>query len=63
MCSKSFSGNSRSSVVHGVFQLFTSVFGIGPSKSKRFIEQGWSSIQEVRDNYQTSDWRVQYGKT
>ncbi|XP_064600872.1 DNA nucleotidylexotransferase-like [Liolophura sinensis] len=47
------------------FQLmkeFTSVFGIGPSTAKRWIEKGWTSVEDARRNiHNFSDWRVVWG--
>ncbi|KAL4231639.1 hypothetical protein ACF0H5_009219 [Mactra antiquata] len=42
-------------------KLFTSIFGIGPSHSKDFIQNGWSTIKEAQKGYKSEDWRVKWG--
>lgn len=43
-------------------QVFTRVFGIGPSTAKKWIDRGWTSVKEACDSPDVSkDWRVQWG--
>ncbi|XP_067657626.1 DNA-directed DNA/RNA polymerase mu-like [Haliotis asinina] len=43
-------------------KLFTGVFGVGPSTAKKWIERGWTSIQDAAEAEDLSkDWRVRWG--
>ncbi|WAR21735.1 DPOLM-like protein [Mya arenaria] len=42
-------------------EVFTSIFGIGPSKAKEFISRGWSTVEDVKNGYTSADWRVLWG--
>ncbi|XP_041369220.1 DNA-directed DNA/RNA polymerase mu-like isoform X2 [Gigantopelta aegis] len=43
-------------------KMFTSVFGVGPSTAKKWIERGWTSVRDAQqsDNI-SSDWRLIWG--
>ena len=43
------------------YQLFSGVFGIGPSTAKKWIEKGWSTIREAQQGHTSGDWRVNWG--
>ncbi|XP_046360597.2 DNA nucleotidylexotransferase-like isoform X1 [Haliotis rufescens] len=43
-------------------KLFTAVFGVGPSTAKKWIERGWTSIQDAAwVEALSKDWRVRWG--
>ncbi|KAK3777848.1 hypothetical protein RRG08_038096 [Elysia crispata] len=43
-------------------KLFTSVFGIGPSTAKAWIERGWENLDDAqKDGCPSGDWRIAWG--
>ncbi|RUS89564.1 hypothetical protein EGW08_002682 [Elysia chlorotica] len=43
-------------------KLFTSVFGVGPSTAKVWIERGWESLEDAqKDGCPSGDWRIAWG--
>ncbi|GFN90609.1 DNA polymerase mu [Plakobranchus ocellatus] len=43
-------------------KLFTSIFGVGPSTAKTWIECGWKSVEDAQKNgCPSSDWRISWG--
>ncbi|ESO93098.1 hypothetical protein LOTGIDRAFT_72364, partial [Lottia gigantea] len=42
-------------------KLFTSIFGIGPSTAKKWIDKGWSTLDDINIEEVRNDWRVTWG--
>ncbi|XP_061194429.1 DNA-directed DNA/RNA polymerase mu-like isoform X2 [Saccostrea echinata] len=42
-------------------KIFTKVFGAGTKTAQEWIENGWSTIKEVQQEYTKGDWRLRFG--
>uniref|UniRef100_K1PM26 DNA polymerase mu n=1 Tax=Magallana gigas TaxID=29159 RepID=K1PM26_MAGGI len=42
-------------------KIFTKVFGAGTKTAQEWIEKGWTTVDEVRQNYTKGDWRLRFG--
>ncbi|GFR94543.1 DNA polymerase mu [Elysia marginata] len=43
-------------------KLFTSVFGVGPSTAKAWIDHGWENLEDAQKNgCPSNDWRIAWG--
>lgn len=43
-------------------KLFTSIFGVGPSTAKAWIDRGWESFEDAQKNgCPSGDWRIAWG--
>lgn len=43
-------------------QIFTKVFGAGTKTAQEWIEKGWMTVDEVKQNYTKGDWRLRFGR-
>lgn len=43
-------------------QIFIKVFGVGIKIVQEWIEKGWTTVDEVRQNYIKGDWRLRFGR-
>nr|XP_022339893.1 DNA nucleotidylexotransferase-like isoform X2 [Crassostrea virginica] len=42
-------------------KIFTKVFGAGTKTAQEWIDKGWSSVAEVKENQTKGDWRLRFG--
>ncbi|XP_050397190.1 DNA-directed DNA/RNA polymerase mu [Patella vulgata] len=42
-------------------KLFSSIFGVGPSTAKKWIEKGWNNLKDINIEDLRNDWRVIWG--
>ena len=42
-------------------QIFTEVFGVGAATAKKWINNGWASIDDAKQFYKGNDDRVKWG--